>query len=357
MTLTFTYGPDSKPIAGIKIIMTESDGTVTVLTTDVNGQITLPSTTNTYTLEASLAETGSDPICVQDALYILQHIVELRTLDAEQIKAADINGDGQITIQDALKVLQHNVELTTLNQSLIFLDADTGEALSATTFNPGDTPTITVIKLGDTNQSFDPSSITDHAPILTGKTTLTMDENETTVGTLLGTDADGDTLTYSITGGVDKDLFSINATTGVLSFIAGPDYEDPGDTGGDNLYDVEITVSDGTNDNTQALIISVLDLNENNNNPTLATALSDQAATEDSAFSFTVPTNTFDDVDAGDTLTYTATLSDGSVLPSWLSFNTATQTFTGTPVNANVGAITVKVTASDGSATVSDSFT
>ena len=50
MTLTFTYGPDSKPIAGIKIIMTESDGTVTVLTTDANGRITLPSTTNTYTL-------------------------------------------------------------------------------------------------------------------------------------------------------------------------------------------------------------------------------------------------------------------------------------------------------------------
>ena len=90
MTLTFTYGPDSKPIAGIKIIMTESDGTITVLTTDANGQITLPSTTNTYTLEASLAETGSDPISVQDALYILQHIVELRTLDADQISPGDI---------------------------------------------------------------------------------------------------------------------------------------------------------------------------------------------------------------------------------------------------------------------------
>ena len=200
MTLTFTYGPDNKPIAGIKITMTESDGTVTILTTDANGQVTLPTTTNTYTLEASLAETVSDPISVHDALYILQHIVELRTLDADQIKAADINGDGKITIQDALKVLQHNVELTTLDQDLIFLDANTGEALSETTFNPGDTPSITVVRLGDANLSFDPTSISDHAPILTGKTTLTMDENETTVGTLLGTDADGDTLTYSITG-------------------------------------------------------------------------------------------------------------------------------------------------------------
>ena len=254
-TLSFSFGDSN--IAGVRVTQTESDGTVTIYATDSNGQITLPTTSNTYTLEASLAETGSDPISVQDALYILQNLVELRTLDDDQIKAADINGDGKITIQDALKVLQHNVELTTINQSLIFYDANTGNLLSETTFNPGDTPTITVIRLGDVNESFDPGSITDHAPVLTGKTTLTMDENETDVGTIIGTDADGDSLTYSITGGVDQDLFTIDASTGVLSFKAGPDYEDPGDSGGDNLYDVEITVSDGSNSTSQALIISV----------------------------------------------------------------------------------------------------
>ena len=29
-----TYGPEAKPIAGVKITMTESDGTVTILSTD-----------------------------------------------------------------------------------------------------------------------------------------------------------------------------------------------------------------------------------------------------------------------------------------------------------------------------------
>ena len=81
-------------------------------------------------------------------------------------------------------------------------------------------------------------------------------------GACIGKDADGDTLTYSITGGADKDLFTIDASTGVLSFIAGPDYEDPGDSGEDNLYDIAITVSDGTNDTSQALIISVADVGE-----------------------------------------------------------------------------------------------
>ncbi|HAH67846.1 MAG TPA: hypothetical protein DCL68_04870, partial [Gammaproteobacteria bacterium] len=132
-TLSFSFGDDSKAVEGIKVTQTESDGTVTVYATDSNGQITLPTTSNTYTLEASLQDTGSDPISVQDALYLLQHLVELRTLDTNQIKAADINGDGKITIQDALKVLQHNVELTTINQSLIFYDANTGNLLSETT--------------------------------------------------------------------------------------------------------------------------------------------------------------------------------------------------------------------------------
>ena len=45
----FTYGDSATAIAGVKVVMTESDGTVTVLATDANGQITLPSTTNTRT--------------------------------------------------------------------------------------------------------------------------------------------------------------------------------------------------------------------------------------------------------------------------------------------------------------------
>ena len=59
--LTFTYGNTGAAIAGIKITMTESDGTVTIFSTDTNGQFTPPPTSNTYTLSASLAETGDDP--------------------------------------------------------------------------------------------------------------------------------------------------------------------------------------------------------------------------------------------------------------------------------------------------------
>jgi uncharacterized delta-60 repeat protein len=94
-----------------------------------------------------------------------------------------------------------------------------------------------------------------------------------------------------------------------------------------------------------------------NHAPTIAHPLADQAATGNSAFTFTVPADAFADPDAGDTLTYTASKADGSALPAWLSFNASTRAFNGTPTNADAGSLNVKVAARDGSgATVSDEF-
>lgn len=89
--------------------------------------------------------------------------------------------------------------------------------------------------------------------------------------------------------------------------------------------------------------------------PELAVALPDQEATEGNPFSYIVDANAFTDPDAGDTLTYSASLADGSALPSWLSFDAATRTFGGTP--STPGTISVLVTAMDaGNLTASDIF-
>ncbi len=55
---------------------------------------------------------------------------------------------------------------------------------------------------------------------------------------------DGGGLTYSLTGGADAALFSINPNTRVLTFNSAPNYENPVDAGGDNVYDVQVTVTD-----------------------------------------------------------------------------------------------------------------
>ena len=75
--------------------------------------------------------------------------------------------------------------------------------------------------------------------------TIFVDENITTttaVYTYQATDSDGDTVTYSIptgtAGGADGSKFSINSSSGVLTFKASPDYENPTDANTDNQYEV-----------------------------------------------------------------------------------------------------------------------
>jgi uncharacterized delta-60 repeat protein len=94
-----------------------------------------------------------------------------------------------------------------------------------------------------------------------------------------------------------------------------------------------------------------------NDAPTVANIIADQSAAEDSPFTFTIAANAFSDVDAGNVLTYSATLADNTPLPTWLTFNAATRTFSGTPDNGNVGTLNVKVTATDsGGLSASDVF-
>ena len=94
-----------------------------------------------------------------------------------------------------------------------------------------------------------------------------------------------------------------------------------------------------------------------NNPPTVATAIPDQTATVGTAFSYVFPANTFSDADTGDTLSYTATKTDATALPTWLSFAAGTRTFSGTPQAADAGTVSVEVTASDGNGgSVSDTF-
>jgi PKD repeat protein len=95
-----------------------------------------------------------------------------------------------------------------------------------------------------------------------------------------------------------------------------------------------------------------------NDAPTVANAIADHSTNEDAFYSFTFDSNTFNDVDFGDTLTYTATLDNDTQLPDWIVFDSSTRTFTGTPINENVGSIQIKVTATDKSlASTMDTFT
>ena len=152
-------------------------------------------------------------------------------------------------------------------------------------------------------------NLNDNAPAISSNggganASINIAENSTAVTTVTATDADpGATLTYSIAGGADAARFSIDATTGALSFVAAPDHESPTDAGGDNVYDVVVQVSDGTNTDSQAIAVTVGNLNDNA--PVISSngggATADISIAENAT---TVTTVTASDADPGATLTY-----------------------------------------------------
>ena len=103
--------------------------------------------------------------------------------------------------------------------------------------------------------------VTTTLPVFTSPATANAQENQTAAYMAAATDADGDTLVYSLSG-TDAALFTIDAATGEVSFIEAPDFEAPGDDGGDNVYDIIVTASDGTNSTDHNVAITVTDVND-----------------------------------------------------------------------------------------------
>jgi Big-like domain-containing protein len=102
------------------------------------------------------------------------------------------------------------------------------------------------------------------APIFTSASTANVDENTSgVVYTATATDADGDDLTFSISGGADQGVFSINATSGQLTLTNPADFEAPSDANADGVYEVTLNVEDGNGGSSQLnLSLTVVNINE-----------------------------------------------------------------------------------------------
>jgi Ca2+-binding RTX toxin-like protein len=160
-------------------------------------------------------------------------------------------------------------------------------------------------------------------------------------------DLDGDTLSYtaSLVGGADLPTWlSFDGT----AFSGTPDNNELGSLA------IEVLASDGL---ATVAVNFTLSIDNTNDAPSLSLALIDQNVTSGEILSFGIPEGSFSDIDTGDVLSYTASLSDNAPLPSWLSFDAATQTFSGMPGESEVGSLNLKVTATDTAGTsVSDVF-
>lgn len=82
-------------------------------------------------------------------------------------------------------------------------------------------------------------------------------ENTTAVHTFTADES----VTWSLNGGVDASLFTINGSTGALAFLSAPDYELPDDSNSDNDYVVVVRAADGSgNTSDQTVTVTVTDV-------------------------------------------------------------------------------------------------
>jgi len=116
---------------------------------------------------------------------------------------------------------------------------------------------ITGCSSDDSDQAPDEPAPTNTAPSIADPGPLSVTEGTAAVATISASDADGDTVTLSISGGADASLFTLEDDA--LSFSAAADFEAPGDADGDNTYLLEISASDGTDTASLLLEISVAD--------------------------------------------------------------------------------------------------
>ena len=175
------------------------------------------------------------------------------------------------------------------------------------------------------------------APTIISSSSFSADENQTSIGTVSAADADGDSLTYSVSGS------EINISgSGVLSFASAPDYETK------NSYTATVTVSDGAASDTQNITVNVTDVDETvlNEAPTISSSATFSAAENQTS----IGSISGGDAD-GDSLTYSISGSEINLSSS------GDLTFVSAPDYETKNSYTATVTVSDGTASVSQDIT
>ena len=325
---TLAGTPKNGDVGAINITLTYSDGTATVsdtLTLTITNTNDAP-TVATVIEDQTIAEDAALSFTVPSGTFTDVDKGDTSTLSATLEGGAKL--PDWLTFTAATGILSgtpSNAEVGSINVTVTSTDgsaATVSDTFKLTTTNTNDAPTVATAQSAQ-------------------KTSKDQDFSYA-VPTITFADIDvGDALTYSATladGGLLPAWLTFNAAT--ATFSGTPADSDIA------VLSITVTASDGTATASNNLALTVTD----NTVPTVAAAQADQTATEDSAFTYTVPTGTFADVEDA-TLTISA---DG--LPDGLTFTDGV--ISGTPTNAAVGDNTVSIIATDsGGASVTDQIT
>ena len=151
-------------------------------------------------------------------------------------------------------------------------------------------------------------NLNDNAPqFALASTAFDVAENSTAITTVAATDLDGDSFSFALVSTADSSLFTLDPSSGVLSFNQAPDFETPADSNSDNTYELELSVDDGANTSSQAITVTVTDVDEA---PTFTSA-SESVSVNENASGSVYQAQASDPEQA--TLTYSASGADVSL--------------------------------------------
>ncbi|MBF0130961.1 MAG: putative Ig domain-containing protein, partial [Magnetococcales bacterium] len=404
-SVTFTSTSDD-PTA------TAASRTVTWAVTDANsdgvGAQTSTGVTSTINLiataDAPVVTAGGTSKAVNGAAIVIDSTITVSDADDTQLVGATVTISSGLATGDVLAVTSQNGISGTYNSATGILTltgtttlANYQTVLRSVTFaNTGSSPTaasrsVTWVVTDANSDSIGAAKSTgvtstismaavNQAPTLTLPATIQV--NEDLASPLSGmTFADSDAGSSAVVATFTVDSGTLQATssstvtvggsataltlTGKVSdiniFIAGNGLNFVTATNALSDVALSVTINDqgatGSGGALSASATGSLKVTAINDAPTVVKTLANQSGREGTAFETQFAADIFADVDQNDTVTYSATTATGS-LPSWLAFNAANRTFSGTPKSNDSGVQEILITATDkAGATVTARFT
>ena len=304
------YVHDSKDPAGTGDSLKDDSIKVTINVNDVNEAPSISGTAvvqideNTTTV---LTYTVSDP-----------DPGDTHTWSIDSDTSANANADGAL------------FEIGSTSGALSFKTAPDYETPGSMNTPPTNTYSVTIVA---TDSGSPPQTATHNVvvtvldvnepPSIGGLSTGQLNEGTSTshvIHTYIAPDPEDDSLTWSLAGN-DAGDFTINSSTGALRFSAVPDYENPADHNDDNTYELIVQVTDGKNaqggsdttiDDTQAVTIEVLNVNEAPDITTTGSAFTTLSKPEGTATTEVLQTYAANDPETTDALMWTLTGPDAA---------------------------------------------
>ena len=229
--LTFASAPDFETKSSYTATVSASNGT----------------NTTTQAITVNVTDVNDSPSINSSSSFIADE----NQTDIGSVIATDEDGDSLVysVISDDITISSDGV--------LAFIEAPNYEVKDTytATVRVGDGEIITTqditILIQDVNDT----------PVVSAASSIEVNENNTAITNINASDEDGDTLTYSITGGSDRSVISIDQN-GLLSFVTSANYESPADDNEDNLYNIIVKVSDGNSEWSGTFNITVGNVNE-----------------------------------------------------------------------------------------------